>query len=213
MSTTPNYRSAAVVGKRRSLPSFLLFCNGVIAGLGNAENATLFASLATLLATLVNDVKILTAAQGNATGGGKSPATTADRNAARLVAENDIANVRFALQQLANASPATSADIIVKGGFQVKKRPAHSKPAFAVEQGANSGEAETVIKSPGAKRTVEFQASPDGGKTWPGDVFGPELSHLFTGLTVGLLWTFRYRVKLPNKAMGDWSDVITLMVK
>ncbi len=33
-------------------------------------------------------------------------------------------------------------------------------------------------------RTVEFQASPDGGKTWPADALGPELVQLFTGLTV-----------------------------
>ncbi len=213
MSTTPNYRSVAVVGKRRSLPNFVLFCNGIIAGAGSSANATLFASLATLLATLISDVKTLTTAMGNAEGGTRSPATIGDRNAARLVAEGDVAAIRFALQQLANASPATSADIIIKGGFQVKKRALRDKPAFAVEQGANSGDAETVIKSPGPKRTVEFQASPDGGKTWPCDAFGPELSHLFTGLTVGVLWTFRYRVKLPNKPMGDWSDVITLMVK
>ena len=58
--------------ERRSLPSFLLFCNGVIAGVGGGGNATLFASLATLLATLANDVKILTTAQGNAEGGTKN---------------------------------------------------------------------------------------------------------------------------------------------
>ena len=213
MSTTPNYRAVAVIGKRRSLPSFLLFSNGVIAGVGGSDNATLFASLATLLATLVNDVKILTTAQGNAEGGAKSPATTADRNTARRVVENDITNLRVALQQIANASPATSADIIVKAGFQVKKRPLRHKPAFAVDHGVNSGEAEVEIKSPGRDRTVEFQASPDGGKTWPQDAFGPELSHLFTGLTVGVLWSFRYRVKLAKKPMGDWSDPITLTVK
>ena len=87
-----------------------------------------------------------------------------------------------------------------------------NKPVFAVDQGVNSGEAETAIKSPGRDRTVEFQASPDGGKTWPSDAFGPELSHLFTGLTVGVLWSFRYRVKMANKPMGDWSDAITLTV-
>jgi len=213
MSTTPNYRAVAVIGKRRSLPSFLLFCNGVIAGVGGGGNATLFASLAALLATLVADVKSLTTAQGNAEGGTKSPATVADRNAARAVVEKDIANLRAALQQLGDASPATAADLIVKAGFQVKKRAAHSKALFAVDHGVNSGEAETEIKSPGPKRTVEFQASPDGGKTWPFDAFGPELSHLFTGLTVGVLWSFRYRVKLANKPMGDWSDAITLTIK
>jgi hypothetical protein len=212
MSTTPNYRAVPVVGKRRSLPSFLLFCNGIIAGVGSSDNATLFVSLATLLATLVNDVKILTTAQGNAAGGAKSPATTADRNTARRVVENDVTNLRVALQQIANASPATSADIIVKAGFQVKKRALRNKPVFAVDQGVNSGEAQVAIKSPGRDRTVELQASPDGGKTWPQDVFGPELSHLFTGLTVGVLWSFRYRVKLANKPMGDWSDPITLTV-
>ena len=127
--------------------------------------------------------------------------------------EKDIANLRAALQQLADASPATAADLIVKAGFQVKKRSLHTKAAFAVDHGVNSGEAETAIRSPGARRTVEFQASPDGGKTWPVDAFGPELSHLFTGLTVGVLWAFRYRVKLAKQGMGDWSDPITMTVK
>jgi hypothetical protein len=213
MSTTPNYRAVPVIGKRRSLPSFLLFCNGVIAGVGATGNATLFASLATLLATLVADVKILTTAQGNAEGGTKSPATVADRNTARATVEKDIANLRAALQQIAAVSPATSADIIVKAGFQVKKRAVRDKPGFAVDHGVNSGEAETEIKSPGRDRTVEFQASPDGGKTWPFDAFGPELSHLFTGLTVGVLWSFRYRVKMAKKPIGDWSDPITLTIK
>jgi len=213
MSTTPSYRAVPVVGKQRSAPRFLVFCNGVIAGLGSSGNATLFASIATLLATLVNDVKTLTTAQGLAVGGTKCPATVGDRNTARLVVEKDIENIRAALQQLADASPATATDLIVKAGFQVKKRPLRNKPAFAVDHGVNSGEAEVAIKSPGRDRTVEFQASPDGGKTWPCDVFGPELSHLFIGLTVGVLWSFRYRVKLAKQPMGDWSDPITLTIK
>jgi hypothetical protein len=94
----------------------------------------------------------------------------------------------------------------------VKKRPLHGKPAFAVDQGESSGEAKAAIKSPGRDRTVEFQASPNGGKTWPLDTFGPEISYLFTGLTVGVLWSFRYRVKLANKPMSAWSDPITLTV-
>jgi hypothetical protein len=213
MSTTPTYRAVPVVGKRRSVPSLLLFCNGVIAGVGAGANATLFASLAALLAILIADVKALTAAQGNAEGGTRSPATIADRNTARVVVERDVVNLRAALQQLGDASPATAADLIVKAGFQVKKRTVHAKAAFAVDHGVNSGEAVTAIKSPGVKRTVEFQASPDGGKTWPADELGPELSQLFTGLTVGVLWSFRYRVKLARKPMGDWSDPITMTVK
>ena len=213
MSTTLTYRAVPVLGKRRALPSFLIFCNGVIAGVGSASNATLFASLLTLLATLVADVKTLTTTAGSAAGATKSPTTIADRNAARVVVETDLANLRVAVQQLADASPATSADIIVKAGFQVKKRALRSKPAFAVDHGENSGEAEVAIKSPGRDRTVEFQASPDGGKTWPADELGPELSQLFTGLTVGVLWSFRYRVKLSGKPMGDWSDPITMTVK
>jgi hypothetical protein len=213
MSATPNYRAVPVVGKRHSLPSFLLFCNGVIAGVGSSDNATLFASLATLLATLVNDVKILTTAAGHAEGATKSPVTIADRNTARTAVEKDLANVRVAVLQLADASPAISADIVVKAGFQVKKRPVRVKAVFAVDHGVHSGEAKTVIKSPGRDRTVEFQASPDGGKTWPVNAFGPELSHLFTGLTVGVLWSFRYRIKMAKKSMGDLSDAITLTIK
>jgi hypothetical protein len=94
----------------------------------------------------------------------------------------------------------------------VKKRPVRATAVFAVDHGVNSGEALTKIKSPGRDRTVEFEASPDGGKTWPVDAFGPELSHLFTGLTVGVLWSFRYRVKMAKKPMGDWSDAITLTI-
>jgi hypothetical protein len=213
MSTTPNYRAVPVVGKRRSLPSFLLFTNGVIAGLGSAANASLFASFASLLATLVADAKALTTAQGTAEGATKSPVTVADRNTARIVVEKDIESIRVAVKQLADASPATSADIVIKAGFQVKKRALRTKAAFAVDHGPSAGEAVTTIKSPGRDRTVEFQASPDGGKTWPSDAFGPELSQLFTGLTVGVLWSFRYRVKLAKKPMGDWSDAITLTIK
>jgi len=213
MNSTPNYRAVPVVGKRRALPAFIVFCNGVIAGVGASANTTLFASLATLLATLVADMKTLTTTTANAVGATKSPSTIADRNTARLTVERDIANLRIGVQGLGDASPATSADIIVKAGFQVKKRTVRTKAAFAVDHGVNSGEALVAIKSPGANRTVEFQASPDGGKTWPNDAFGPELSHLFTALTVGLLWSFRYRVKLAKKPMGDWSDAITLTIK
>ena len=213
MSTTPNYRAVPVVGKRRAVPSFLLFCNGVIAGVGSSDNATLFASLAGLLAILTADVKTLTTAAGLAEGATRSHVTIADRNTARIAVEKDIENIRVAVLGLAEASPAISADIIIKAGFQVKKRALRVKATFAVDHGANSGDAKTVIKSPGRDRTVEFQASPDGGKTWPLDAFGPELSHLFTGLTVGVLWSFRYRVKMAKQPMGDWSDAITLTVK
>jgi len=210
--STPNYRAVPVVGKRYTLSSFLLFCNGVIAGLGSPDNATLFASLASLLAALVADVKTLTTAAGLAEGPTRSPVTIADRNTARIAVEKDIASIRLAVQQLGEASPATSAAIVVKAGFQVKKRPVRATAVFAVDHGVNSGEAVTKIKSPGRDRTVEFQASPDGGKTWPLDAFGPELLHLFTGLTVGVLWSFRYRVKMAKQPMGDWSDAITLTV-
>jgi hypothetical protein len=44
-------------------------------------------------------------------GGTKSPVTIGDRNTARVVVENDIANLRVAVLELANAAPATSADI------------------------------------------------------------------------------------------------------
>jgi hypothetical protein len=210
--TTPNYRAAPVVGKRRALPGFIVFANGVAAGVGNPDNATLFAGLASLLAALVADLKALTTAAGNAGGGSKSQVTISIRNTARIAVEKDIASIRVAVAQLADASPATSVDIIVKAGFQVKKKSLRTKPAFAVTQGVNSGEAQTAIKNPGRDRTVEFQASPDGGKTWPFDVFGPELTHLFTGLTVGVLWSFRYRVKLAKQPMTDWSDPLTLTV-
>ena len=213
MSATPNYRAVPVVGKRYTLPSFLLFCNGVIAGVGSPDNATLFASLAGLLATLIADVKLLTTATGLAEGATRSPVTIADRNTARIAVHKDVASIRLAVQQLGEASPAISADIVIKAGFQVKKRPVRATAAFAVDHGVNAGEAKTKIKSPGRDRTVEFQASPDGGKTWPLDAFGPELSQLFTGLTVGVLWSFRYRVKMSKKPMGDWSDAITLMIK
>ena len=212
MNSTPNYRAVPVTGTHRSLASFLVFAGGVAANVGSPQNATLFATLASLLATLTADLKILTTAAGNAVGATRSTATIADRNTARIAVEKDVENIRVAVGQLADASPATSADIVVKAGFLVKKRPVRSKPAFAVGHGANSGEAQVAIKSPGRDRTVELQASPDGGKTWPLDVFGPELSHLFTGLTVGVLWSFRYRVKLAKQTIGDWSDPITLTI-
>jgi len=213
MSTTPNYRAVPVVGKRRSLPSFLVFCNGVVAGVGSQDNATLFASLAGLLATLVADVKTLTTKAGLAEGPTKSPVTIADRNTARIAVERDVEDIRVAVRHLGDASPAISADIVIKAGFQVKKRAVRTAAPFTVDHGANSGEAKTKIKSPGRDRTVEFQASPDGGKTWPMSLFGPELSQLFTGLTVGVLWSFRYRVKMAKQPMGDWSDAITLVIK
>ena len=149
MSTTLNYRAVPVLGKRRPLPSFLIFCNGVIAGVGSPDNASLFTSLATLLATLTADVKLLNTAAGNAVGPTRSPVTIAERNTARIAVQRDIASMRLAVQQLGETSPAISADIALKAGFQVKKRPARVTAGFAVDHGVNSGEALTKIKSPG----------------------------------------------------------------
>jgi hypothetical protein len=109
MSTTPNYRAVPVVGERHTPSSFLLFCNGVIAGVGSPDNAALFARFATLLATLVTDVKTLTTAAGNAAGPTRSPVTIADRNPARTAAEKDIASLRLGVQQLGQACRGRSA--------------------------------------------------------------------------------------------------------
>ncbi|MEI7891782.1 MAG: hypothetical protein WCI05_01750 [Myxococcales bacterium] len=81
-----------------------------------------------------------------------------------------------------------------------KKRGHEAKP------GSVSGTVHYTIPSFGRKAAVIYQASSDGGKTWPVQIMSDQGVVDFENLTVGILWSFRHQVTLKGKS-GDWSQI------
>ena len=213
MAQTRTYRAVGRPVRTRNTATFLTQANGVVTG--TAAYPGLFSGLAVLMAVVVANLAILADKQKAATAPTKTRADLDDRRTALDQCTRDMEKVLHAVQPIADAAGADAAAVLAKAGFLVKKRPTRDPAPFRLDHGVNGGELRAVIRSPGpAKaRTIAFQCSNDGGKTWGKEVSGPERIYLFEGLTVGVAHLVRYRVKLMNKPWTNWSDPLTLMVK
>ena len=208
MSQTLQYRVVPVLGGGRSTSQFLKTCNNIVLCMGSDAA---YASLATLITGLKTTLAALTTAESAATGPTKSTLTVGARNGARKLANQAAEDLLHGLKKLADANPSAAVDLVTKAGCRAKKRPVQEKAPFRVKA-LGGGAMLAAIKSPGARRSVEFQGSPDDGKSWPYALSGSELSQRFENLTAGIQHSFRYRVKLPNKPWTAWSDAIKAMV-
>lgn len=101
--------------------------------------------------------------------------------------------------------------IAAAAGMGVAGHGGGHKREHAVEQD-NSGVVRYTIPAFGRRGAVLCQASSDGGKTWPNQIFTDEGVAEFKNLTVGVEWSFRHQITINGKA-SDWSQVLKLIVR
>ena len=175
----------------------------------------LFALLLPLNATLKTDLATLRTKQTAATAANKGPNAVPERDTAKDKVREDIAEICHELKKVVHAKPPEEGDgIIYKAGFRPAAPRTPNQTAFAVRYGGSVGSARARIKSPAPRKrfTIQWGASPDNGKTWLFDDAGSKVTCMFTGLTVGATYVFRFRVKIGDTT-SDWTVSAPYLVK
>lgn len=205
MSTTTNRPIAAL--KLPTTPPALIKRAEVIAAAvtGNAH----FPTPRPPLATLTADITAADAAETTAKTRAPGSATTRDDRCLVVVA--DLQQLRSYVQEVADATPASGAQIIESAGMFVRTVSRRTKPAFAVEQGAVSGSVKLAVKAAGRRASYEWQTSADQ-KTWSTLPTTVKAATTVSALTPGATVFFRYRV-VTSAGEGDWSQILSFLVK
>jgi hypothetical protein len=160
------------------------------------------------IATLFAQIEELAAAQAltlSRRGTGKARDASYQRVLASLMA------LKTYVERVANERRQDGEVLIASAGMSVKQTRGPNKPLFKVKQLKTSGWVRLEVRHPGRVATFYWQRSIDG-KTWI-DEEDSVVAHLDVhGLTPGVLYWFRYRVRTSKGLGGDWSDPITLLV-
>jgi len=171
---------------------------------------TLFVSPTLPLAVLEADIQALDAAQV-ATVWSRAPRFTAERDAKRTAVRGDLETLRVYVQGLANAAPyEVGLEIVALSGLSVKKSSGHGKPSFEAKQGPVSGSVHIVARAERTRAWYGWQYSLDG-TTWTSADDTVQADQWLYGLTRGARYFFRYRSRTAA-GLGDWSDVVSLLV-
>jgi len=173
-------------------------------------SSTYFTTLAAKLTQLAADITTL---QGKETGLKTKPPTntSADRDAALIVVQNDLRSLKADVQGIADADMPNAEAIITASGMHVKKIGTISKQDFVARQGAVSGTVDLVAKGiPGNHGAHEWAMSPDG-TVWTPLTTTIYATTTVTGLTPGSEMEFRHREILAD-GPGDWSQAEVLIV-
>jgi hypothetical protein len=141
-----------------------------------------------------------------------APGTVAARNAARLEAVQALHGLKASVQLLADADPEQAATLITSAGMGVKQSPARTKTAFEAKPGPTSGSVQLVAKAAARRASYEWQWSADGGKTWTTSPATLQARTTISGIPTATVGQFRYRA-VTKAGEGDWSQVVTLLVK
>jgi hypothetical protein len=160
------------------------------------------------LATLSADNAAYSAAQIAALM--KTKTAIADRDAKRAIVVKDLHLLKAYVQSVANADPSNAETIIKSAGLSIRKTTSHPKQAITAKPGKVSGELLLVAKSAG-RASYDWQSSTDG-KTWTSQPSTLQAKTTVQNLTPGTTMYIRHRA-VTKTGVGDWSQIITVLVK
>jgi hypothetical protein len=134
-----------------------------------------------------------------------------DRDAALLVVESDMRQLKAFLQSVGDQDQAAAPGLFQDAGFSVgKKSGPGPKQDIEAKRGDNAG---TVVLSARAskKRRVDYlwQMSVDQ-TTWSSLPSTLRASTLVSGLTAGTVYYFRVQTKTVD-GLSDWSAIVCVM--
>jgi hypothetical protein len=131
---------------------------------------------------------------------------------AKLVAVRAALNAYKAfVQKLADANLEEAASLIESAGLSSRRPSSRKKLPFTAKHGRISGQVILDVLAAADNTTYYWQWSANGGLTWNDVETTKQSRTMIDGLPVGKAVLFRYRA-LTTKALGDWSDVISLLV-
>jgi hypothetical protein len=127
----------------------------------------------------------------------------------KLVVE-DMHQYHGYVQTLANASPADAATIAQAAAMRLRNAGSIHKSDLAVKH-VVSGTVQLVAKAIKGGRAHEWEVSTDGGKTWTSVPATLAAHTTVTGLTPGVMTTFRHRT-ITKSGAADWSSPVSFLV-
>lgn len=152
-------------------------------------------------------------AQANIKARNRAPGAVADRAAKRRDLEDDLNTLVdhvYGVVKTQATDPADATAIILSTGLSVRKQRSVVRSPLLAKHGAVSGE---VLLMAAAVASVamyywEYSATQTSWSTVPETI---QSRVTISGLTPGQTYYFRFRAK-TRKGMGDYSDIVKLMV-
>ena len=205
--TIVTHRCVAVLALPLPVPLLSKTAHSVVTQMtGNAHLPSPNPPLPEVLVLLVNLDNLETATKTRTAG------TIAARNQARTLVIAALHSLKAYVQQQADAQPEMAETIITSAGMAVKKLPKRVKVDFVAKPGLVTGTVKLVAKAAAMRACYEWAWSADGGKTWTQVATTLQSKTTIIGLPVATTCSFRYRA-VTKAGEGDWSQVVTLLVK
>jgi hypothetical protein len=186
-------------------------------GIGN--HPSVFVSPSPALNTIVNQTQVVETAETLARS--RVPGAAAARNAQRGILVGLLEAGVMYVQQTADACPSydLAVSAIQAAGLTVAVVPARIKPILAATQGPTAGSVAleanaTALGAGGRKKTCfNWQYTGDGGKTFVNVASTPRCRTLISGLTPLTTYGFRVSVTNSDGVAGEWSPLVSFLVR
>jgi hypothetical protein len=205
--TSKTHRIVAVTKFPMSVVALLKYTQAFIAALTNNPN---FTDAASVIASLQAAFKALDAAETAAKT--RAIGTVAARDNAKAALLTTLHGAKGYVQQKADANPEQAQAIIQSASLAVRKTAIRIKLGFTAKPGPVTGSVHLSARSAGRRASYEWAWSADGGKTWTPLPSTLQAKTMVPNLPVGTNCSFRFRA-VTKTGEGDWSQVVTLLVK
>jgi hypothetical protein len=205
--TTKVNRVIAVLNLPHPVPALIKAGQAIVSAMsGNA----LLPNPNPSLATVTTEIDGLNSAETDTKTRAKG--TVEVRNEKRATVVTSLHQLKGFVQQVSDANPAQAEAIITSAGMSVKKAAVRNKTDFAARPGPTSGTVHLIAKAATHRASYEWQWSADGGKTWQQAPSTLQSRTTLLALPLSVTCQFRFR-PVTKTGEGDWSQVISLLVK
>lgn len=205
--TSKTHRLVVVAKFPAATVALLKYTQALILALSNNPH---FTDAATIIAALQGAFTTVdtaeTAAKTRAIG------TIAARDNAKSGLLTQLHGAKAYVQGKADANPEQAQAIIESAGMSVRKTPIRIKLGFTATPGAVTGSVHLAARSVARRASYEWAWSADAGKTWTALPSTLQAKTTVPNLPVGTSCAFRFRA-VTKAGEGDWSQVITMLVK
>jgi hypothetical protein len=205
--STPTHRIIVVAAIPSSVPEMLKYAQGMRTSL---TNNPFFPDAAPIVAGIDSAHDALETAETAAKT--RAQGTVAARNVAKANLKTVLCGGVAYIQGKADANPPQAKPLVESTGLATRKTPVRQKLAFNAKQGSVSGSVHLTAKVAERRASYEWQWSADAGKTWTTLPSSLQAKTTVPNLPIGTICSFRYRPVIKS-GEGDWSQVITLLVK
>ena len=126
--------------------------------------------------------------------------------------DDGLESARGCVQRQCNLSPAQGATLAGAAAMLLQAPAARPKPKDLVEQWSTSGTAIGHVPNPPPRFAAEWEASADGGVSWPIRRVTDMAEITFKDLTPGVNYAFRLRLTVRGET-GDFGQIFRLVIK